>query len=296
MWQPELDIENRPQLGSAQRHCAALIAALHAPAGADHPPVPRTFVVVAHPDDETVGAGSRLPRLAQARFVYVTDGAPPDGRDAASHALTPVQYRELRRQELELALSLCGIAPQGVLSLECPDQHAALRMVELAARLAELFAQGRAEAVLTQPYEGGHPDHDATAFAVHAAAALMRARGEPAPGIVEMTSYHLGAEGIRACAFLHHPHGAADVTTVQLTPEEQRRKRALFACFRTQQKTLEYFPIDVERFRPSPRYDFLRAPHEGKLFYECHPWGMTGQRLLALAAQAMAELGLEGRL
>jgi hypothetical protein len=40
----------------------------------------------------------------------------------------------------------------------------------------------------------------------------------------------------------------------------------------------------------------LRAPHEGKLFYECHPWGMTGQRLLALSAQAMAELGLEGRL
>jgi LmbE family N-acetylglucosaminyl deacetylase len=286
---------NPPPAGTPPRHCAALIAALRA-SGPALPVMPRAVMVVAHPDDESVGAGSRLPRFARARLVYVTDGAPPDGRDAGRHALSPTQYGEVRRQELQAALSMCGIGLDQVLSLGCPDQHAALHMAELAARLAEIFVQSRAQAVLTHPYEGGHPDHDATAFAVHAAAALMRARGQSSPCIVEMTSYHNGAQGIRPCAFLPDPDTDAGTATVQLTREERQRKGALLACFRTQQETLRQFPVRVERFRPSPRYDFLRAPHAGKLFYECLSWEMTGPRFRTLAARAMTELRLEGRL
>lgn len=252
------------------------------------------MVIVAHPDDETVGAGSRLPRLRDARFVYVTDGAPRDGRDAASHGLSPAGYAELRRRELAAALALCGISPDQVLNLGCPDQQATAHMAALARRLLGLFAQVRPEAVLTHPYEGGHPDHDAVAFAVHAAAALLRRRGPWAPGIVEMASYHAGAGGIRPCAFL--PDGLGEVATIELAPSEQRHKRALVECFATQRQTLAYFPIGTERLRPSPVYDFLRPPHEGRLFYESHAWGTTGSQFRRLAAQAMAELALEGRL
>ena len=247
------------------------------------------------------GAGSRLRRLAQARFVYVTDGAPPDGRDAAGHGHSAERYREARRQELNAALALCGIGGDQVLELDCPDQHAALHMTEVATDLAALFTDWQAEAVLTHPYEGGHPDHDATAFAVHAAAALMRRRGQMPPAIVEMTSYHIGPEGLRPGVFLPYsepPHVDEDagVTTVRLTRDEQQHKRALFACFATQQETLQYFPTEVERFRPSPRHDFLAPPHEGKLFYECHAWGMTRARFRMLATHAMMRLRLEGRL
>jgi LmbE family N-acetylglucosaminyl deacetylase len=278
---------------ASQGAAAALLSALGAPAGERGDPLPPTMVVAAHPDDECVAAGSRLPRLAHAQFVYLTDGAPADGGDAAAQGLSVGEYACRRRQELEQALALCGIRPVQVLQLPCPDQQAAARLVELTRTLARLFLRLAPAAVLTHPYEGGHPDHDASAFAVHAAARLLRRDGLPAPAVVEMACYHQGSHGIRPCTFL--PAGDEEAVTVQLTPEEQRRKRALFQCFATQQRTLRQFPLELERFRRSPAYDFRQAPHEGQLFYESFPWGMTGERFRELAAEAIAELALEGR-
>lgn len=271
----------------------ALIAALHAPRS-PAPTVPVTWVVLAHPDDETVGAGSRLPRLRAAQFIYVTDGAPRDGRDAARHGLAPAGYARLRRHELELALALCGIPCQQVLYLACPDQEAACRLAGITRRLLQLFGEGRPQVVLTHPYEGGHPDHDATAFAVHAAAAWLRRRRAAAPDLVEMTSYHLGPQGLRPCSFLPHTGGSG--ATVELTAAEQLHKGALLACFASQRETLQYFPVAVERFRPAPAYDFTQPPHAGALFYEQHAWGTTGAQFRRRAARAMAELELEGKL
>ena len=109
----------------------ALIAALQAPTGAPASPSPNTAVVVAHPDDEVVGIGSRLPRLASAHFVYVTDGAPRDGRDASTHGLSVAEYREARRRERDEGLRLCGIAPSQAVDFGCVDQEAALELVDL---------------------------------------------------------------------------------------------------------------------------------------------------------------------
>jgi N-acetylglucosamine malate deacetylase 2 len=253
---------------------------------------PRTILVGAHPDDESVGAGARLDRLRDARFVCVTDGAPRDGQDAARHGLMPEAYGRRRRAELEAALGLCGIAPEHLTMLDCPDQQAALNMVDLARRLAELFARQQAEAVLTHPYEGGHPDHDATAFAVHAAAALVRQHGGDAPEIVEWTSYHRGADGALTNEFLPAPEVDRQIVAVALAPAEQQRKLAILACHATQAETLSHLPLGVERYRPAPHYDFTRPPHGWKLHYEHFPWGMSGERFRQLAAAALAELGL----
>jgi hypothetical protein len=35
------------------------------------------------------------------------------------------------------------------------------------------------------------------------------------------------------------------------------------------------FPIDREQFRPAPKYDFSRPPHEGPLYYEIRKLGWT---------------------
>ena len=55
---------------------ALLLAILRAAEGEPLPALPRTMLVGAHPDDETVLAGARLRRLSRALFVCVTDGAP----------------------------------------------------------------------------------------------------------------------------------------------------------------------------------------------------------------------------
>lgn len=282
------------QGGAAGPGAAALLAALAARDAQAAPQAPATVVVAAHPDDEVVGAGSRLPRLAQARFIHLTDGAPRDGRDAARHGLTPGAYAALRQQELRAAFDLCGIPAAQVQGLGCADQEAALYLPELASRLADLFQRHGVAAVLTHPYEGGHPDHDATAFAVHAAVALLRGRGLAAPEVVEMTSYHLGPDGLRACEFLPAAEVDARMVTIDLGPDAQRHKKALLACFASQRETLAQFPTTRERFRPAPRPDFTQPPHPGALFYERHDWGMRGERFRTLAAQAIRKLGLEG--
>jgi LmbE family N-acetylglucosaminyl deacetylase len=253
--------------------------------GLQHLATERTAVVVAHPDDEVIGAATLLPRLRDGWFVYVTDGAPRDGADAARHGLDVAGYREVRRRERADALARCGIPPGRIFDLDCPDQQAALRLAQLSRELAAFFDAQRIAGVLTQPYEGGHPDHDATAFVVHAAAALA---GQP-PQLYEMTSYHRGPHGLAVCEFLQN--GEAPIT-VRLTPDEQRAKQALIACHASQRDTLHAYPLELERYRRAPRYDFTRAPHEGPPWYEGRGWGVSGAQFRELAAQGRVELGL----
>lgn len=270
---------------------AGRLARLVGAAGAASP-APRTLVVVAHPDDETIGAASLLPRLRDATFVHVTDGSPPDLADArAAGFATREAYAAARRRELLAALALAGIAPERACTLAVPDQGAAHHLAGIARALLERLHELRPEVLLTHAYEGGHPDHDATAFAVHAARALAAAAGRRPPLVVELTSYHAGPDGaMRTGEFL--PARRRPTITTTLDPAARALKRRLFAEFASQARVLRAFAIGVERFRTAPRYDFTRPPHDGPLLYERFPWGITGERWRALAADARAELGI----
>jgi LmbE family N-acetylglucosaminyl deacetylase len=249
---------------------------------------PRTLIVAAHPDDETIGMGSRLPLLPGVIIAHTTDGAPADGCDAITQGFNTVaEYAQRRRSELYSALALAGIAPQQTRELGCADQQAAKNMARLAGQIYDIVTDVRPDVIFTHPYEGGHPDHDATAFAVHAACARP---GVAAPLIIEMTSYHNSGNGIEVNEFLFRS-GHEPVTCV-LDPPELSLKRKMFDCFPTQRQTLSLFPIRIERFRLAPSYDFTSPPHEGQLFYEMYPWGMTGSQFRKLAAEALKELEL----
>src|SRR3569832_957804 len=152
----------------------------------------RTLVLVAHPDDEVIGASTLLPKLRNALFAYVTDGAPRDGRDAQSHGLNVDAYRKRRREERDAALSLCAVDRHRVIELGCPDQQAARELVRLSREVVRVVDERRIEFMLAPAYEGGHPDHDATAFIAHAAVALSRRTVR----IVEMAGYHAAANDI----------------------------------------------------------------------------------------------------
>src|SRR3954454_5236901 len=75
-------------------------------AGAFKAPV---AMVVAHPDDEVIGAGAQLARFTNLALVHVTDGAPADVRDATRAGFASAQdYAAARREELEKALAVAG--------------------------------------------------------------------------------------------------------------------------------------------------------------------------------------------
>lgn len=249
-------------------------------------------IIAAHPDDETVGAGGFLPRLHPPWIVTVTDGSPrnPSDAHAAGYQLRE-DYARARRQELLNALDAAGVSELLAFGLNRTDQEVSLGMAELARRIASIFRDLRPGAVLTHPYEGGHPDHDATAFAVHAACALSSIP----PKIYEFTSYHAASRNgdMEVGRFLiDQEPGEA----VALSNDDRERKARMIECFASQLHMLRRFPVDIERFRDAPAYDFTQPPHTGKLFYENFDWGMTGPRWRQLAAEALRELGIPNRL
>lgn len=249
----------------------------------------RVMVVVAHPDDEVIGCGGRMRYWREVTIVHLTDGSPPSLEDARAAGFeTREGYARARRGELYAALGLAGIGRERTREIGLGDQQASLHLVELAWSLAALFRRERPEVVLTHPYEGGHPDHDATAFGVWAACRLMEKRGEAAPVLVEMASYFNRGGSAATGEFL--PCDGSKERVVVLSEEERALKERMAGCYASQRAILDWFRWDVERYRVAPGYNFTEAPHEGMLFYELFEWGMTGARWRGLAGEAMGIL------
>jgi LmbE family N-acetylglucosaminyl deacetylase len=236
-------------------------------------------LVVAHPDDETLAVGGLMPLLPDLLVVHLTDGAPRDGADARALGFDGAPaYAAARRRELAAALSAGGVAPR---LAECgvADQDAVHQLPFLIDRLTTLLAG--AAVVITHPYEGGHPDHDAAALAVRRAVDRLPAP----PAVFEFPSYHAGPQGWVTGTFLPGPAA----TRIALTEPEQLRKQAMLACFATQQAVLRSFSTDAEALRPAPHYNFAAPPHGGVLLYEGFGWTLDG-RAWRHAAAAMADL------
>jgi LmbE family N-acetylglucosaminyl deacetylase len=158
----------------------------------------------------------------------------------------------------------------------------------------ETLRELRPEIVVTHPFENGHPDHDATAFAVHLACHLLREAGEVAPALVEFASYH-DPDGSRRMAVQSFLPADTPEILVELDGAERELKGRLVACHASQRHVLHAFPTDRERYRVAPAYDFLAPPHAWRPFYETLFATMTRERWQDLAAQALAALGLSER-
>ena len=249
----------------------------------------RVLVVVAHPDDEAIGAGAVLRGFPNVTIVHVTDGAPLDGEYAARKGYESREaYAEARRHEVVAALNVIGLPQDRIRSLGLVDGEAAFHLVELCHKVADLFDELQPDVVLTHPYEGGHSDHDSTAFAVHLAAGMLLTQGQKAPIILELTSYHNYQGKRRVFSFL--PFKSSRIRTVYLTPEDRRVKKEMFEQFTSQLPVLDKFPLEVERFRQAPRYLFTVPPHEGQLDYERLCRRITGAEWRANAERALEEL------
>ncbi|WP_055083602.1 PIG-L family deacetylase [Kocuria salsicia] len=140
----------------------ARCGALHRAPELDLAGVDRAVVFAAHPDDETLGAGGTVHRLARAgadvRVVVATLGenSHPDSTTYAPHELA-----EVRREEMVAALRTL-VGPDAVPHfLDLSD--GSLTEEQLRAPVAEHIAwaeKGRKPLVLSTWEQDGHTDHD----------------------------------------------------------------------------------------------------------------------------------------
>ncbi len=134
----------------------------------------RLVVVAAHPDDETLGVGGVIARLAQMgmpiRLIVATAGerSHPDATQWQPGALGRV------RQD-EVAAAIRILAPQATIThLGLPDGELAVCEGELKAMVAALLHE--TDLVLAPWVDDGHADHDAAGRAVRRAAATVGCR------------------------------------------------------------------------------------------------------------------------
>ena len=252
-------------------------------------PSMRCSVIVAHPADEVVGAGCLISKLADVTVLHVTDGAPRDMHDAKAAGFKKrSEYAQARKHECLSALALANVPEDRVIDLEVTDQCAHQCLADLTKKITTFLQQSSADIVVTHPYEGGHPDHDATAFATHAALRLMKQNGFKPPVLFEMALHPSTDFKARVPEFL--PGAEGDTTTLLLDKEAQELKQRMFACFETQRESLEVSPIGPEKFRQPSTYDFSAPPQGGKLHYENFDWALSSNEWQSLACKALADL------
>ena len=235
-------------------------------------------MVVAHPDDEIIGAGNYLAELPQAVrrnvvIAYVTGGVPRDLQFTEAAGFTSrADYAAARRGERDSGLKIARLEPGQCVDFGCTDQEACLELPHIAERLARLAEDLQPDLLLTHPYEGGHPDHDACAFVCNQI--LDRMTVNRRTRLDEFACYHACPSGFATHEFL--PDHQTRVSIVTLNAEQRLRKQRMYDCHRSQQNVLRLFSTQHEKFRTAPFYDFLKPPHPGPLHYETLGWKISG--------------------
>ncbi|MCW5965090.1 MAG: PIG-L family deacetylase [Bryobacterales bacterium] len=248
------------------------------------------LVIVSHPDDETLGcAHLLLLQPAQCHILHTTTGAPAEERFwRQAGAESREEYAVARRKELLAAMEVFAVAPERLHMLPFGDRDLPRNLATLVHQVHAHIEALTPGCIYTHAFEGGHPDHDSTRYAVGRALEMMRREGKPVPELREFTGYHARGGEFFSGAFLD---GGVTAVDVHLDPEEMVRKRRALDCYYSQQRVIQRFALSPERWRPAPAEDFRRRPHEGPLYYEIREMGYRFEEFAGLTQEADASIG-----
>ncbi len=210
------------------------------------PPNSRVVVVVAHPDDETLGAGGMIAQAAARGVgivvVFATDG---EGSHPRSPTHSPQRLAAIRRDESGRAVR--ALAPDAVIHhLGLPDGQLADHMDELRRIVAGIVAE--TDWLLSPWLEDGHPDHEACAIACRAVATL----------------YHSVVHREFAIWAWHWadprtaPFAASQLRRVALEPAARAARDRALACYPSQLTALSDAPGDERMLSESFCRHFTR--------------------------------------
>jgi LmbE family N-acetylglucosaminyl deacetylase len=236
------------------------------------------MLIVAHPDDEAIGAGMLLQRIQDPLVVFCTDGGPKDEFFWKAHG-SRQEYVRVRHEEARNAAEIAGV--KKVAFLDFPDQELFLHLRDALTELEKLASRHNVQAVLTHAYEGGHPDHDSCAFLGY-----LLGRNLELP-VWEMPLYHRTKAGGQAQTFVER-NGRS--VRVRVKASELETKRRMVDAHKSQNLALSPFDLAVERFRPQAVYDYRRPPKAEVINYEAWQWRMEAVEVAAAFSALLSEV------
>jgi LmbE family N-acetylglucosaminyl deacetylase len=213
----------------------------------------RILLIVAHPDDESLGAGILLQRSRNVYVVFCTSGAP--NRSSIWRRFgSPWHYARIREREARTALRIAGNEECAFLRFRDGKLYSVLP--KLNRRLSEILNHWEPRLLVTHTFEGGHQDHDVCSFLC---SRLSQNFGVP---VQEMPLYRPDP----ATGSLVYQTFAADAggtECLQPTPAELQTKQKMVAAHESQHAVTREFDLSREFFRPQICHDYMQPATEG---------------------------------
>ena len=239
----------------------------------------KILIVVAHPDDESIGIGGLIVKNAlignEVRIVMVTDGNPDEFKLGE-------EYEKQRIKELDLALKKVGLSLSNVYFLGYDDLNF---IVDLKAdglkkaieKLKKIIDSYKPDEIYTHAYEHGHIDHDTVNFIVRKAYESSIVKGKAK--LYEFSEYNPFYYG-KPIPPEKDAYSSYKWKKLKLSKFELKLKKELISSFVSQDQKgacnlsldfpkpreickkalIDFFFHGEDTYREMPSYDYTRSP------------------------------------
>jgi len=224
------------------------------------------LVFAAHQDDEVLGLGLTLARHRsngdRVTVIFTTNGAGGNWKEsnAVKRAVAAARFKEACD-----ALAIIGIDATEIVCLGFPDGGLHRYIPEASADVATLVRAIAPHTVYVHAMEGGHRDHDVTAFVVQE----ISARLSIAP-VLEWAEYNVEAPGgqpISDARFASDPYVPDfECAPTPIEQSELTSKQEMLAKYASQAVSIRYYPFRSEILRKArPIHLLPRLAHFTRL-------------------------------